>query len=145
VRLDGHGIHIVLPRRWEGHIYARGGEATLHAANFPLPHHDADYATKALSRMGDHGALLVVTEFDPASAGRGLFAHRRPRRLHRADFSPRAMQRMVENRVGIQRFFTDSGRAFCLYAVIAAGRGSRHRVGQVNEAIDSLRIVARKR
>lgn len=143
MRLQGHGLRIDLPGGWEGVIYRRGGEATLHAASFVLPANDADYAAKALSHMGDRGILLVVTEFDPELAGRGLYRHSQPASVARTDFSPTTMQKMIAGRTGVQRFFTTSGRAFCLFAVIADGTGMRRRVGRLNDAIATLHIVPR--
>lgn len=143
MELRGHGLHVRLPDGWNGRIYERDGEATLHAANFVLPPDDADYATEALSTMGDHGILLVVTEFSPQSAGKGLFAHHQPARVHRADFDPQAMQRTIPGRAGVQRFFSAAGRAFCLFSVIATGTGSRHRVHHLNRVIETLSISTR--
>ncbi len=141
MRLHGYGISLELPPGWEGRIYRRHGAATLHAGNFALPGHDADYATRALGRMGRDSILLVVTEFDRSQAHRGLFDHRRPRELHRDQFDPRAMQRLVPGLTGHQRFFTDSHRTFCLYAVVADGHGMRARVHELNDVIATLRIV----
>lgn len=139
MRLHAHGIHIELPRGWEGKIYERDGVATLHGANFALPHNDGDYATKALSAMPDRGALLVITEFDGRSASKGLFGHDQPRKLHLTEFSPRAMQRTIEGRTGVQKFFSAKGRAFCLYCVLAT-KGARHNLETVNDALQSLQI-----
>lgn len=142
MNLHAHGIHIHLPHRWEGKIYSRDNVATLHGANFPLPHDDGDYATHALSQMPDSGAMLVITEFDPGSASKGLFAHHQPTALAADEFSSRAMQRTIPGRAGVQRFFTARGRAFCLYCVIATGKHARRRLEQVNEALKTLEIHA---
>jgi hypothetical protein len=42
------------------------------------------------------------------------------------DFAPATMQRPSPPRSGAQRFFTEQGRAFCLYAVI--GQHARRRI-----------------
>ncbi|MFN2594305.1 MAG: hypothetical protein ABR579_05390 [Actinomycetota bacterium] len=144
MKLHAHGINIELPHRWEGKIYQRDGVATLHSANFPLPAGDGDYATSALSSMPDRGALLVVTEFDDASASKGLFSHHQPEKLAADDFSPRAMQRTIPGRTGVQRFFTAKGRAFCLYCVLATGKGHHKNLQDVNEALKTLHIHAER-
>ncbi|MDQ3877256.1 MAG: hypothetical protein M3290_02735 [Actinomycetota bacterium] len=145
MKLHAHGIRIELPRRWEGKIYERDGVATLHGANFPLPHGDGDYATNALSTMPAHGALLVVTEFDQRSASKGLFDHQQPRKVQGRDFSPRSMQRTVAGRTGVQRFFTTHGRALCLYCVLSTQKDSHLNLQHLNDALQTLHIEPRQR
>jgi hypothetical protein len=71
--------------------------------------------------MGAGGVFLALTEFGADLAGRGLFDQPGPpRRLRAADLSPAALQRTIAGRAGVQRFFTISGRAFCLYLVVGA-------------------------
>lgn len=144
MRLHGHGLRVDLPHGWEGLIYRRRGEATLHAANFALPPNDGDFATKALSHMDDRGVLLVVTEFDPSLAGRGLYDNPRPEEVSVEDFDPATMQKMIRRRAGVQRFFTARHRAFCLYSVVATGTGMRGRVAHLNRVIGTLHISRRE-
>ncbi|MEA2477902.1 MAG: hypothetical protein QOF16_1836 [Actinomycetota bacterium] len=90
--------------------------------------------------MPDGGALLVVTEFDHKSASKGLFDAGQPKALEEREFSSRAMQRTIAGRAGVQRFFSASGRAFCLYCVIATGTGARRNLQHINDALTTLHI-----
>jgi hypothetical protein len=122
MRLEGYGIQVDVPDGWEGRIFRHeGGEPTLHVANFALPFEDGDFGAASVASMGAGGVFLALTEFGADLAGRGLFDQPGPpRRLRAADLSPAALQRTIAGRAGVQRFFTISGRAFCLYLVVGA-------------------------
>jgi hypothetical protein len=156
VIVAAHGIRIELPAGWEGRIYRRpGGDPTLHAASFPLPRHDGDFATGAAAGMPPGGTLLVLTEYRPGAGlepGRGLYApDSLPLPLARAHFSPRALIVAHPGQAGLQHFFTARGRPFCLYAVIrraAAGQrwataADARGLAALNGALRSVEIASR--
>jgi hypothetical protein len=125
-RLEAHGIGVDLPAGWDGRIYRRhGGDATLHAANYPLPLADGDFGSVATERMPAGGGFLALTEYRPGRGlepGRGLFAAPAiPLPLSARQFDPRTLQIGRAGQLGFQHFFTSRGRPFCLYAVVAAG------------------------
>lgn len=129
-RLLAHGLRIDLPPGWEGRIYRRrGGDPTLHAANFPLPSADGDFGSTATSRMPVGGIFFVLTEYRTGQGlepGVGLFASKAlPLPLAPRDFHPRTLHVGRRGQAGMQHFFTVGERPFCLYAVIrpAGGRG----------------------
>jgi hypothetical protein len=156
VRLAAHGIEIDLPRGWEGRIYRRsGGDPTLHAGNFGLPHGDGDFGAGATERMPRSGMFFVVKEYRPGPRlvpGTGLFAPSSiPLPLDPRRFHPRALQVGRRGQAGLQHFFTSGGRPFCLYAVIARpGAGSvaaaqaRDRAGHLSRILSSLTIHERR-
>jgi hypothetical protein len=143
VKIRGHGIEIDLPPGWEGLIYRRpGARPILHAGNFGLPIDDGDFGTRAVPAMGGAGVFLVLAEFDPATAGVGLFRPIGvPLPLRSFDASPRAMPRVVRRRAGIQRFFTERGRAFELYVVVGTASGRAGPIRLANEVLSTLRIL----
>jgi hypothetical protein len=144
LRIAGHGISVELPAGWEGRIYRRpGGRPVLHAASFPLPAEDGDFATDAIRRMPPGGALAVLTEYDPALAGRGLFAPAGPPAFRAAELSPAALLQRLPGRLGGQRFFSSGGRAFCLYTVVARRPARALAVGALSDVLASLRLEAR--
>lgn len=119
------GITVDLPVGWEGsirppatlHDGARRYSVT-HLANFPLPPVRGEYGSGAVDLMTNGDALIVLLEFGPESAGTVLFGKTRPPFLRASDFSRDTLQQRVEGHGGCQRFFTESGRAFCLYVVV---------------------------
>ncbi len=78
MRLEAHKIAIELPRGWSGRIFRRdGGNATLHAASFPLALHDGEFGDASTARMAPGASFLSLAEYVPGAgleAGRGLFA-----------------------------------------------------------------------
>jgi hypothetical protein len=143
MRLAGYGIDAELPAGWDGRIYRRPeGDPTLHAANFPLPVEDGDFASGALGAMGSNGVLVVLTEYSRDLAGTGLFAPiGLPRPLRPADPSPGALQRTRAGLSGVQRFFTLEGRAFCLYVVVGSMPSVESLVAQANQVLHSFVIA----
>lgn len=148
-KLTRQGLEIELPDGWDGRIYRRVAEAeavtrrALHAANFALPANLGDYAVAAVERMTAGDVLVVLLEFDPAGAGRGLFANEGlPSDLGAGHFSPQAMPRAVPGRTAAQWFFSHRGRAFCLYVVLGAHAGRADMMPLVNRVVSSLRIDA---
>lgn len=126
-RLAGHGLAVAVPAGWDGRISRRGGGGpVLHVATFPLHPHDGDYGAAATGRMRGDDAFAALIEFTAGPQvrpGSGLFGDRgwRPR-LRLAQFGPAQLQVTRPGQIGAQRFFTEAGRAFCLYSVIAPVR-----------------------
>ena len=144
MRLAAHRLAVELPPGWEGRIFRHSeGLPTMHAANFPLPMDDADFGSGAVGALRPGGVFLVLTEYDSALSGRGLFAsHGVPFPLGARDFSPRTLQRALPGQAGVQRFFTTAGRAFCLYVVVGLGGDPRGQLRQANQVLSSVLIEA---
>lgn len=145
MKLAGHGIEVDLPPGWDGRTYRRpDGDPTLHAGNFPLPAEDGDFGSGALATMADDGVFVVLTEYDPAGAGTGLFARRGlPLPLRAPDLDSQALQRRIPGQFGIQRFFTEAERTWCLYVVVGSRPDPRTLLGLANEVLATLMISPR--
>ena len=148
MRVSGHGISIDLPEGWEGRIYRRplaNAYPILHAGSFALPHKDGDFGGDAIASMSEDDVFLALLEYDGALGGTGLFNQPGlPLPLHASDLSPAAFPRRISGRVGVQRFFTEHRRPFCLYAVIGSA-GIVPPRPQVKEANRVLRTVSIER
>jgi hypothetical protein len=161
--LAAHGIEVSLPPGWEGRVFRRpvAGEAAsadaniegepaapmettnavLHASTIPLPPGVGDFASGAVDKLRHDDVLIVLFEYDPASADQPLFqASGLPRQLTPDDFSPNVMQRAIRGQAGAQKFFNDQGRAFCLYVVLGAFARRADLVPRVNQVLASLTI-----
>jgi hypothetical protein len=144
--LTRFGISIDLPDGWEGTIYRRpgGGRPILHAANFALPADDGDFGSRSIAAMDRSGVFAALLEYDPELAGTGLFAHMGlPLPLRGSEASPRSLQRMQARRTGIQRFFTSSNRAFCLFVAMADGPALPGSVDAANHVLSTVTISPR--
>jgi hypothetical protein len=162
VRLAAHRLAVDLPTGWDGRIYGRAAEgsrplgsgvgaaspakaATLHAGNFPLPPRDGDFGTTATSKMPGRGNFVALTEYLPGNgleAGEGLFAPSGlPTRLRAEMFDARTLLVGLPSQLGMQRFLTAEGRAFCLYVVLGGGEGISGRLNQIERLLGSLTIA----
>jgi hypothetical protein len=159
-QLNAQGVAVDLPRGWEGRIFRRPAHgdvasagtsppaaagATTHAvvqlASVPLSTATGDFGSGVVEQLGPDDALIVVFEYDAASARTPLFqAQGLPRALDPDAFSTDVLQRTLPNQAGVQVFFTESGRPCCLYVVL--GRyANRHRVvPSVNAVLRTIRI-----
>lgn len=164
-----HGLRVQLPARFEARLYLRDREEAaaratfggplhpsafgdpeeimnpvLHLANFALPPGRGDFGTGAVERMGPAHVFASLLEYDAVEAGRPLFAARGLPRPQVADFAPNALQRRLAGQLGVQRFFTEQGRAFCLYAVLGSRQHAAALVAQLHEALDNVQIDRRE-
>ncbi len=159
--LTAHGIEVTLPSGWEGRVFRRpsAGEvsafaddgppapegetthAVLHVSTIALPPGLGDFASGAVEKLGPDDALIVLFEYDPASIDEPLFkAAGLPKFLTEGDFSPNVLQRAIRGQAGVQRFFHDAGRTFCLYVVLGSFAHRRRLVPAVNEVLATLTI-----
>ena len=153
--LAAHGISIDLPEGWEGKIYRRrGGDPTLHAANYALPGADGDFGSVATERMPQDGSFIVLTEYRPGQGlepGKGLFAADAiPLPLDVRKFHARTLHVGRRGQMGFQHFFTAGKRPFCLYAVVkprvhgglvAAAAAAKPQVSAVNRVLETVNIA----
>jgi len=161
--LTAHGIEVALPTGWEGRLFRRprDGEvasadasiagapaaaaetthAILHVSTIALAPDIGDFASGAVDKLGERDIMIVLFEYDPSSADEPLFRARGiPRKLSPDDFSPNVMQRAIRGQCGVQRFFNEQGRAFCLYVVLGSFARRREIVSRVNEVLATLTI-----
>lgn len=145
--LAGQGIEVTLPPGWEGAI-GRSAEledgavrrTVAHFASFPLPAQRGDYGGGAVERMGSRDALVVLCEFGPEAVGSTLFAAEGVPEIGTADFDRSVLQRSISGQSGLQRFFSVSGRTFCLYVVAGSHLDRIDIVPAVTSLLASLRI-----
>ena len=147
VILEAHGLRIELPARWSGRVFRRaGGNATLHAGDFPLALSDGEFGDRSTSAMPDVASFVALTEYLPGSGlepGSGLFASRRiPLPLDPTGFAASRLAHPRPGQAGMQHFFTASGRPMCVYVVIAGGRGPRRsQLLVLDRVLASLRVA----
>lgn len=147
----GHGLRVRLPERWEARLFLRDATAgagesvnpVLHMANFALPPGRGDFGSGAVEVMAAGHAFVALLEYDRAEAGTPLFAARGVPRPAVAEFAPNALQRPLRGQLGCQLFFTERGRAFCLYAVLGSRAHAARLVGEVHSVLDNLTVGVR--
>jgi hypothetical protein len=163
VKLAAHGIAADLPAGWEGTIASEQPEvveAQMHAfgaverapdvlpvahfATFGLPAARNDFGAHVVERMGPDDVFVALLEYAPEEATSALFSRRGlPRRLDPRDFSPRMLQRTVRGQAGLQVFFNEGGRAFCLYIVLGDARDAHRLVRHLEQVLATIEIEER--
>jgi hypothetical protein len=157
------GVAVDVPTGWDANVYRRPteehhdslqnattqltAEATthvvLHLATFSLPEGRGDYGGGAVELMGPSDALVVLFEFHPDSTATALFAQEGiPWPVRPQDFDPNQMQRPLPGQGGLQHFFQESGRAFCLYVALGSLANRAVLVPLVNQALATVDISA---
>lgn len=149
-RLAGSGIAVEVPSGWEGTIDGGGfpqlasgavRPTLLHVGSFPLPSGRGSFGSGATELMNTDDILIVLFEYGDDSVGTALFAHEgMPRRLEPDEFDRDALQRPLPGQSGLQRFFTERGRAFCLYVVLGSHIDRNELVPRVNGVLATIEI-----
>jgi hypothetical protein len=157
---QAHGLAVDLPPGWNGTIYRRRDEdeevagaagrrvirggATLRASTVPVDFDDADFGSGIAGRLGFDDSMVVLFEYtvdEKLVPGVGLFEERGvPWPLQPDQFHRRALQRNLRGQAGVQRFFTENDRPFCVYAVVGSARRVGRQIGAINRLLTSIRI-----
>lgn len=162
MRLAAHGIGARLPSGWEGSIAAHsqelpGGPAVAaagqdgqrrpevlpvaHFATFALPATRGDFGSNVVDGMRPVDAFVSLVEYGPQEASSALFAAQGlPRRLDPRQFSSKQLQRTIKGQAGLQLFFSEAGRAFCLYVVLGDAGDAHRLVRRVEQVLATIEI-----
>ena len=159
--LSAHAIRAHLPSGWEGRISKLSPSAApallqpqsvhalaqevispfAHFANMALPAEMDSFGGGAVERLGPENILICLIEYSPECAGTALFSSQGlPRKLSAREFNRRSLQRILPRQTGLQRFFTESGRPFCLYVVMGSFLGLGPAVRKANTILRGIVI-----
>jgi hypothetical protein len=112
-------------------------------ANFALPLTKDTYAEDVADGLRPGRVVASLAEFSPALADRGLYGPQGVPALGAADLDPRAVQRQATGRAGVQRFFSEQGRAFSLYVIARSGSGLDRAMGELATLLEGLVVDPR--
>lgn len=147
--LRGHGLALSVHAGWEARVWMPDlpppaeNHPVVRLANFALPLTKNTYAEDVADGLQTGQVVASLAEFSPTLAGRGLYASRGVPHLGPDDLDPRAVQRQAPGRVGVQRFFSEHGRAFSLYVVARRGRGLDAAMQQLAAQLQGLTVETR--
>jgi len=105
------------------------GNLVVHASTVPLRQDEGDFGSGVAERLGPDDLFCGFFEYDAASVGTALFTAQGLPRPRPSDFVVGAQQRALPGQSGAQYFFTEAGRAWCLFVVL--GGHSRRQPGAV--------------
>lgn len=135
------GWHVSVTQRNPADVDART-YPVLHAATTPLPAVRGDFGTGVVDILGPEDAFVALIEYGDEVADQGLFAPQGRPRLAPSQFSPNRLQRVIPGRSAAQHFFSEGGRAFCLFAVIGEQSRRMRTVPRAALLAQSLRIAS---
>jgi hypothetical protein len=147
MKLAGHGFAVDLPTGWEARLFRRrfalGAEQqlpVLHLANFPLPDTRGDFGAGVVEHLRADDVFMVLFDYGTEAADEPLFARRGMPKVTARDFQGSRLQRTIPGQLGLQHFFQEHGRGFCLYAVIGARRGLAAAVPACNAVLSGVQV-----
>jgi hypothetical protein len=147
--LRGHGLALTVHDGWEARIWMPDlpppaeNHPVVRLANFALPLTKDTYAEDVADGLRPGRVVASLAEFSPALADRGLYAPEGVPVMDVADLDPRAVQRQAPGRAGLQRFFSEHGRAFSLYVIARSGPGLDRAMGELSLQLEGLVVEQR--
>ena len=147
--LSGHGLALTVHDGWEARIWMPDlpppaeNHPVVRLANFALPLTKNTYAEDVADGLRGGEVVASLAEFSNTLAGRGLYAFRGVPELEPGDLDPRAVQRQGPGRAGVQRFFSERGRAFSLYVVARRGAGLERAMHELTVQLRGLAVADR--
>jgi hypothetical protein len=132
----GAGAAAADRRGWPERTYP-----VVHLANFGIPDDRGDFGSGAVELMKSDDLFITLFEYGPECVGQALFATQGlPRELRPDQFSPNALQRTITGQSGLQIFFTEAGRAFCLFIALGSHENRAALVKKANAALATITI-----
>lgn len=123
------------------------GERTypiVHMANFAIPDDRGDFGSGAVELMRDDDLFITLFEYGPESVGQPMFSTQGlPRRVTADQFSPNALQRTITGQSGLQIFFTEGNRAFCLFIALGSHANRAALATKASAALANVSIQPR--
>jgi hypothetical protein len=114
----------------------------LHVSTVALPAHRGDFGGGVVEQLGRDDVFVAVLELEPEQAG-SPFVRRQgiPRTIAPGRYSPDTMQRTIHGQAGVQVFFAQGDRAFCLYAVLGSHARRNELARRVDEILAGITIT----
>lgn len=154
-QITDQGVSFELPPGWEAEFIRRAPDlaplgtstpeetyAVVHIANWPMPTERGDFGSGAVEVMRSGDVLVILAEYGPENLGTALFKRVGvPWPLEPADFDQNRLQRPLPGQGGLQQFFTEENRAFCLYVVLGNLGEATELVTTVNALLETVIIT----
>ena len=151
MRITRYGLSVEGSSGWEARISRRepqdAQEVThpvLHACTRELPAERGDFGSGVVELLGVDDVFVSLVEFGTDVADEGLFAPQGRPVLRPSQFSPDRIQRQLPNITAAQHFFSEGGRAFCLFVVLGAHSRRMALAPRAERFVTSLRVTDRR-
>jgi hypothetical protein len=157
---DLYGLEAFPPRGWHVAVMRRAGaeppppgarpataalvdvtRPVLHAATIPLPADRGDFGSGVVDLLGPADIFVALVDYGTDVADVGLFEPQGMPRLAPSQFAPNRLQRPLPGLSACQHFFSDGGRAFCLFTVIGSHARRMASVPRAAALVRTVRIT----
>jgi hypothetical protein len=115
----------------------------LHACTRSLPADRGDFGSGAVDLLGPNDIFVAVVDYGTEVADQGLFARQGIPRLAPSQFAPNRMQRPLPGMSASQHFFSQGGRAFCLFTVLGSHARRMASVPRADALVRTVQITDR--
>jgi hypothetical protein len=113
----------------------------LHACTLPLPVSRGDFGSGVVDLLGPNDIFVALVDYGTEVADQGLFERQGMPRLAPSQFAPNRLQRPLPGMSASQHFFSDGGRAFCLFTVLGSHARRMASVPRAAALVGTLRIT----
>ncbi|MDX6216838.1 MAG: hypothetical protein QOG99_2422 [Frankiales bacterium] len=136
------GFSLALPAGWQAAARRQdvGGTLVVHAATIALPRARGDFGSDVAPLLGTDDVFCSLFEYDRSSTETVLFSARGLPVVRPSDFTLGALQRSRPGQSGAQFFFTEAGRAFCLFAILGSHSRRVPGAAKVNGLVRGMAI-----
>jgi hypothetical protein len=129
--------------RREPHDPAEVTHPVLHACTRALPAERGDFGSGVIELLGTDDVFVSLMEFGTDVADQGLFEPQGRPVLRPSQFSANRMPRLYPGVSAAQHFFSEGGRAFCLYVVLGAHSRRMALVPRAARLLAGIRITSK--
>jgi hypothetical protein len=116
----------------------------LHACTRALPAERGDFGSGVIELLGGDDVFVSLVEYGTDVADQGLFAPQGRPVLRPSQFSPNRMARTYPGVSAAQHFYSEGGRAFCLFVVIGSHARRMALVPRADRTVRALRVTSKQ-
>ncbi len=117
--------------------------AVLHACTRPMPADRGDFGSGVVDLLGPDDVFVALVDYGSEVADQGLFENQGMPRLAPSQFGPNRLQRPLPGMSASQHFFSEGGRAFCLFTVVGSHARRMASVPRAAALVKTIRITDR--
>ncbi|GAA4348479.1 hypothetical protein GCM10023145_08910 [Angustibacter luteus] len=145
-----YGLTVPAEHGWETRVFRReplgADEVThpvLHACTRPLPAVRGDFGSGVIDLLGADDVFVSLIDYGTEVADQGLFARQGRPALRPSQFATNRLARSYPGVSAAQHFFSEGGRAFCLFVVLGAHSRRMATVPRAQAMVRSVRVASR--
>ena len=145
-----YGLAVGAEHGWETRVFRREPQdveevtpPVLHACTRPLPADRGDFGSGEIDLLGADDVFVSLIDFGTLVADQGLFERQGRPVLRPSQFATNRLARAYPGVSAAQHFFSEGGRAFCLFVVLGAHSRRMATVPRAQAMVQSVRVTSK--